>query len=63
MLVAHNPGMDEIVKHLTAGTAPLSESGKRMATCNLAMFEVPDWKTVAAGTVRLKGIIRPTVPR
>jgi len=41
MLIAHNPGMDGIVSHYCPD-APHSDSGKLMATANIAVIEFDD---------------------
>jgi len=41
MLIAHNPGMDGIVSHYCPAP-PLSDSGKLMATANIAVIEFDD---------------------
>lgn len=41
MLIAHNPGMDDIVSHYCPD-APLTNSGKLMTTGNIAVIEFDD---------------------
>jgi phosphohistidine phosphatase len=40
LVLAHNPGMDEIVSYLASTPPPLSDSGKLMTTCAVACFLV-----------------------
>jgi phosphohistidine phosphatase SixA len=41
MLIAHNPGMDGILRHYCPN-APHSSSGKLMTTANIAVIEFDD---------------------
>jgi len=42
MLVAHNPGLDQLVDYLSSKTVNPDSSGKCMTTANLVIFEYPD---------------------
>ena len=55
LLVAHNPGLDELVKWLSSEPPMLTESGKLMTTAAIAMFELP---TGLAGLERGGAILR-----
>ena len=64
MLVAHNPGMDELVMHLACTQPALSASGKLMSTAALACFHLPDdWSDAGNGGLQGQGelqqIMRP----
>jgi len=60
LLVAHNPGLDELVKWLDCETPPLSESGKLMTTAAVAMFQLPgSWGKLNPGEAKLQQLQRP----
>jgi phosphohistidine phosphatase len=59
LLVAHNPGLDDLVAWL-AGSPPLSESGKLMTTASIAWFELPAGTTrPGSDNTRLQQLVRP----
>ena len=60
LLVAHNPGLDELVEWLAHEPPPLSESGKLMTTAAIAVFELPaSWAKLQRGGVTLQQLLRP----
>ncbi|MBI1422554.1 MAG: histidine phosphatase family protein [Gammaproteobacteria bacterium] len=59
MLVGHNPGLDDLVSHLSHQAVPLTASGKLMTTACLAHFRLPDDWHALARTGELLRIIRP----
>jgi phosphohistidine phosphatase len=60
LLVAHNPGMDELVEWLASEPPPLSDSGKLMTTAAIAMFELQDgWDNLKPGGATLQQLLRP----
>ena len=60
MLVAHNPGLDELVNWLGIESPPLSESGKLMTTAAVAMFKLPGgWAELEQGEAKLQQLQRP----
>jgi phosphohistidine phosphatase len=60
LLVAHNPGMDELVDWLAPEPPPVSDSGKLMTTAALAIFEVSGpWAKLKRGGVALQQLLRP----
>ena len=60
MLVAHNPGLDNLVEWLAPDPPPLSESGKLMTTAAIAMFKVPGgWSRLKRGGLVLQQLQRP----
>jgi phosphohistidine phosphatase len=60
MLVAHNPGMDEIVHHLSDTDPVYTDNGKLMATCAVAHFQLDSVDDLdCPGKARLLRIIRP----
>ena len=60
LLVAHNPGMDDLVEWLSPEPLPLSDSGKLMTTAALAIFEVSGpWAKLKRGEVTLQQLLRP----
>ncbi len=59
-LVAHNPGLDDLVEWLASEPPSLSASGKLMTTAAIAMFEVPaSWKKLSSGRATLRHLVRP----
>ena len=38
MVIAHNPGMDDLVRYFSDQSPPLTDSGKLMTTCAIACF-------------------------
>jgi len=60
LLVAHNPGMDELVEWLASEPPPLSESGKLMTTAAIAIFSLPvGWASLKPGSASLQQLVRP----
>jgi len=60
MLVAHNPGMDEIVHYLAEKQPSYTENGKLMTTCAVAHFQLGSVDDLnRPGKARLLRIIRP----
>lgn len=60
MLVAHNPGMDDLVSYLSSSSPPISETGKLMTTCAVACFKIDSLDALKKqGQGELKNMIRP----
>ena len=60
LLVAHNPGLDDLVDWLAPEPPPLSDSGKLMTTAAIAMFELPaGWANLRRGGGILQQLLRP----
>lgn len=60
LLVAHNPGLDELVAWLASEPPPLSDSGKLMTTAAIAMFELSEsWANLKRGGATLLQLLRP----
>ncbi len=60
LLVAHNPGLDELVEWLASESPPVSESGKLMTTAAIAFFELPaGWAMLRRGGLSLQQLQRP----
>ena len=60
LLVGHNPGLDELVRHLASATPRLSASGKLMTTAAVAHFRLPDdWSDLPRGSGELLDLARP----
>lgn len=60
LLVAHNPGLDDLVEWLASEPPPLSGSGKLMTTAAIAMFELPaGWVKLQRGGLSLQQLQRP----
>ena len=65
LMVGHNPGLEELLQWLAAGTVPLPEDGKLLPTATLARLQLQtDWPLLQAGCARLHSITRPaTLPK
>lgn len=60
MLLAHNPGMDEVVDYLATSRPGLTANGKLMVTAAIAVFTVPDIVSLDRhGQCGLSGLYRP----
>ncbi|MBT8241972.1 MAG: histidine phosphatase family protein [Acidimicrobiia bacterium] len=62
LICGHNPGLDQLVDHLSGGTAPFSQSGKLMTTAAVAHFtHGPEWSSLGTteGWCRLMSLTRP----
>lgn len=60
LLVAHNPGLDDLVEWLAPEPPPLSTSGKLMTTAAIAIFETPEsWSKLQRGTAAMRQLLRP----
>ena len=60
LILAHNPGMDDLVSYLASTRPSLSTSGKLMTTCAVARFHMDSPKTIKKpGLGELKNLIRP----
>ena len=60
MIVGHNPGFDELVRHLAGTTLAEWDDANLMPSAALAHLEMPDsWSDLGPGTGRCLGIVRP----
>lgn len=60
LLVAHNPGLEELLKHLLGTDDPDPNDDKLLPTATLARLEMPDdWSRLDAGCAVLLAIVRP----
>ena len=60
MLVAHNPGMDEVVHYLSDTDPVYTDNGKLMTTCAVARFRLDSLDELnRPGRAKLLEIIRP----
>lgn len=60
MLLAHNPGMDDVVRYLSSRMPPLSDNGKLMTTCAVARFRLDAPESVnKPGQGELIDLLRP----
>jgi phosphohistidine phosphatase len=58
LVVGHNPGLEDLVRHLGGGTAPEPEKGKFFPTCALARLRVESpWSALAAGATPVVAIV------
>ena len=60
LLIGHNPGLEELVRHLTGGDHDEPSDGKLLPTGAVARLEMPnDWSSLDAGCAVLLSITRP----
>ena len=60
LILAHNPGMDDIVNYLASTAPPLSDSGKLMTTCAVACFRLQSFESLTKPSqAELLNLIRP----
>ena len=60
LILAHNPGMDDIVSYLASERPSLTVTGKLMTTCTLASFRIDSLEALKKpGKCELQHLIRP----
>lgn len=60
LICGHNPGLDELVDHLSPTLVPLTASGKLMTTAAVAHFAFDsNWDQLTAGSGKLLSLTRP----
>lgn len=59
MIVGHNPGLDELLVHLSAAPPPRNETGKLMTTASLAILDYDEPVGSRAGSASLRELKRP----
>jgi len=60
MVIAHNPGMDDLVNYLASEPPLLSKNGKLMVTCAVAVFQIGSLDDLDhPGQGKLLNLIRP----
>ena len=60
LLIGHNPGLEELVRHLAGEDLELPQDGKLLPTAAVARFEMPeDWTRLDRGGAHLISITRP----
>ena len=60
LLIGHNPGLEELVRHLAGEDLEIPDDGKLMPTAAVARLEMPeDWSRLAPGSAQLISITRP----
>ncbi len=60
LILAHNPGMDDLVSYLASSAPPLTASGKLMATCSVANVHINSLDELKKpGQSELQNLIRP----
>ena len=60
LILAHNPGMDDLVSYLAGSPVSLSASGKLMTTCAVAGFTMDSVDAIKKpGQADLKYLVRP----
>ena len=60
MIVGHNPGFDELVRHLCGATLKEWDDANLMPTAALARLDMPDsWAALPRGAARCITLVRP----
>ncbi|WP_043757409.1 SixA phosphatase family protein [Imhoffiella purpurea] len=60
LLIGHNPGLEELLKHLAGGDYDTPEDGKLLPTAAVARLEMPsDWSRLDSGSGNLLSLTRP----
>ena len=60
LIMAHNPGMDDLVSHIASTQPVLSESRKLMVTCAVACFRIESLDALKkSGQCNLQSLYRP----
>lgn len=60
LLIGHNPGLEELLKHLVGGEIEVPANGKLMPTAAVARLEMPeDWSALGPGSARLISVTSP----
>ena len=60
LILAHNPGIDDLVDYLSSKPPPLTKNGKLMVTCAIAIFHINSLENLDyAGQGQLINLFRP----
>lgn len=60
LLIGHNPGLEDLVRHLAGEDLEIPADGKLMPTATVARFEMPDdWRQLDPGSAHLVSMTRP----
>lgn len=60
LVVAHNPGLESLLRYLADGDLDEAKDGKLLPTAALARLEMPDdWRLLEAGCASLVTLLRP----
>lgn len=60
LLIGHNPGLEELLRHLAGEDLDAPEDGKLLPTATVARLEMPDdWSALPPGSGHLLSITRP----
>lgn len=60
LLVGHNPGLEDLLRHLAGADIDEPDDGKLLPTAAVARLEMPDdWSRLEYGSAGLVGIVRP----
>jgi phosphohistidine phosphatase len=60
LIVGHNPGLEELVRHLAGEGLEFPEDGKLLPTATVARLEMPgDWRELGPGSAQLISMTRP----
>lgn len=60
LIVGHNPGLEELIRHLAGEDLETPKDGKLLPTATVARLEMPDdWRSLGQGSAQLVSITRP----
>lgn len=60
MLIGHNPGLEDLMRHLLGDEVETPVDGKLLPTSTVARLEMPkDWRNLEAGCAKLLDLRRP----
>ena len=60
LLVGHNPGLEELLRHLAGTDIDEPDDGKLLPTATVARLEMPDdWTALEPGSATLIALVRP----
>lgn len=60
LLIGHNPGLEELLRHLAGEDLEAPDDGKLLPTATVARLEMPqDWQSLTPGSAHLIAITRP----
>jgi phosphohistidine phosphatase len=60
LLIGHNPGLEDLIQHLTGGDYDEPDDGKLLPTAAMARLEMPDdWSQLDTGCAVLLSVTKP----
>ncbi len=60
LLIGHNPGLEDLLRHLVGSELEIPKDGKLLPTATVARLEMPDdWQQLELGCAQLVSLTRP----